>query len=184
MQPMIYLFTGNGKGKTTAAIGSSIRALGNGRKVLFVQFMKDKTITSETKIFERLENITIESFGRRGFYLPKEEIEKKPDLKKYGVRPLEKIDKDLAYEGLNFIKENIKNFELFVLDEICIAIYFGLVNIEDVINILKENSDKDFILTGRNCPQELIDIADLVTEMKEIKHPYQKGIKAKKGLDY
>ncbi|WP_297889034.1 cob(I)yrinic acid a,c-diamide adenosyltransferase [Sulfurihydrogenibium sp.] len=181
---MIYLFTGNGKGKTTAAIGTSLRALGNGEKVLFVMFMKDKTITSETKVLEKLENITIKSFGRRGFYLPKEELEKNPDLKKYGVRPIEEIDVKLAYEGLSFIKGNIKNYDLIVLDEICVAIHFGLVKKEDLINLLKEYPDKDFILTGRNCPQDLIDTADLVTEMKEVKHPYQKGIKAKKGLDY
>lgn len=181
---MIYIFTGNGKGKTTAAIGTAIRALGNNEKVLFIQFMKDKSITSETKILEKLENITVKSFGRRGFYLPKEEIEKNPYLKKYGVRPFEDIDKNLAYKGLEFTEGNLNNFDLIVLDEICIAIYFGLIKKEDVIKLLKENPEKDFILTGRNCPQDLIDIADLVTEMREIKHPYQKGIKAKKGLDY
>ncbi|WP_028949806.1 cob(I)yrinic acid a,c-diamide adenosyltransferase [Sulfurihydrogenibium subterraneum] len=181
---MIYVFTGNGKGKTTAAIGTAIRALGNGEKVLFIQFMKDETITSETKILKKLENFTLKSVGRKGFYLPKEMLLKNPDLVKYGVKPIEEIDKQLAYEGLKFVKENIENNDLIVLDEVCIAIYFGLLKVEDVIDLLKSHSDKDFILTGRNCPQELLDMADLVTEMKEVKHPYQKGIKAKKGLDY
>ncbi|MFN4306304.1 cob(I)yrinic acid a,c-diamide adenosyltransferase [Sulfurihydrogenibium azorense] len=181
---MIYIFTGNGKGKTTAAIGTAIRALGNGEKVLFIQFMKDETITSEAKILRKLENITLKSFGRKGFYLPKDMLEKNPDLVKYGVKPLEEIDKKLAYEGLEFVRENIENSDLIVLDEVCIAIYFGLLKVEDVIDLLKKFPQKDFIITGRNCPQELLDIADLITEMKEVKHPYQKGIKAKKGLDY
>jgi cob(I)alamin adenosyltransferase len=111
-------------------------------------------------------------------------LEKNPDLVKYGVKPLEEIDKKLAYEGLEFVRENIENSDLIVLDEVCIAIYFRLLKVEDVIVLLKKFPHKDFIITGRNCPQELLDIADLITEMKEVKHPYQKGIKAKKGLDY
>lgn len=181
---MIYVFTGNGKGKTTAAIGTAVRALGNKEKVLIVQFLKDKSVTSETVILEKLKGCRIESFGRRGFYLPKDMLDKNPDLRKLSVKPLEKIDRDIAYRGLEFVRENAKHYDLIILDEICVAIFFNLLDVKDIIDVIKHNISKDFIITGRNCPKDIIDISDLTTEMVEIKHPYQKGIKAKKGLDF
>lgn len=181
---MIYIFTGNGKGKTTAAIGTAVRSLGNGKKVLIVQFLKDKSLTSETKILENLKGCKIESFGRRGFYLPEEMLDKNPDLRNLGVKPLENIDREIVYKGIEFVKENIKYFDLIILDEACVAISFNLLSIDEVVSIINQNISKDFIITGRNCPEELIKISDLVTEMVEIKHPYQRDIKAKKGLDF
>lgn len=181
---MIYVFTGNGKGKTTAAIGTAIRALGAGRRVLIVQFLKDKTLTSETKVLQSIDGCKLESFGRRGFYLPKKMLAENPKLREMGVRPLENVDRELAREGLNFVKENIDRFDLIVLDEVCVAIHFGLLDVKDVLELLRRFPTKDFILTGRNCPDELIETSDLTTEMVEVKHPYQKGIKAKKGLDF
>lgn len=181
---MIYIFTGNGKGKTSAAIGTTIRALGNKQKVLFIQFMKDKTLSSENKIFENLENITVKSFGRKGFYLPKKMLDKNPELKNYGVKPLEDIDKNLVQEGFKYILENKNKYDLIILDELCIVIYFKLIKKSEVLNLIKKLKDKDVVITGRNCPKYLIDLADLVTDMVEIKHPYKKGIKAKKGLDF
>lgn len=181
---MIYIFTGNGKGKTSAAIGTAIRALGNNKKVLFIQFMKDKTLSSESKILENLENITVKSFGRKGFYLPKRMLDKDPELKSHGVKPLEDIDKNLVMEGFKFILGNKDKYDLVILDELCVVIFFKLVKKSDVLNLIKNLKDKDIIITGRNCPKYLINLADLVTDMVEIKHPYQKGIKAKKGLDF
>lgn len=181
---MIYIFTGNGKGKTSAAIGTAIRALGNNKKVLFIQFMKDKTLSSESKILENLENITVKSFGRKGFYLPKRMLDKNPELKSHGVKPLEDIDKNLVMEGFKFILGNKDKYDLVILDELCVVIFFKLVKKSDVLNLIKNLKDKDIIITGRNCPKYLINLADLVTDMVEVKHPYQKGIKAKKGLDF
>ncbi|MEJ5172680.1 MAG: cob(I)yrinic acid a,c-diamide adenosyltransferase [Hydrogenothermaceae bacterium] len=180
---MIYVFTGNGKGKTTAAIGTGIRAVGAGKKVLMVQFMKDKTLSSEANVLDKLENFVLKSFGRRGFYLPEKMIEENPELLKNGVRPLEDVDKNLAKEALKFAKDNLRDFDLIILDEICVAIYFNLLDVEEVKDLLS-NEDKHFILTGRNCPKEIIDLSDLTTDMVEVKHPYQKGVKAVKGLDF
>ncbi len=181
LRTMIYVFTGNGKGKTTASIGTGIRAVGAGLKVLMVRFMKEKGISSEDKILDELENFDLFSFGRKGFYLPKEKLEKNPELKKH-FKPFKEIDFERAKEGLLFSYEKSKDYDLIILDEICVAVDLGLLKPDYVIKHI--NKEKDYILTGRNCPKSVIDNADLVTEMKEIKHPFEKGIKAKKGLDY
>ena len=181
---MIYVFTGNGKGKTTAAIGTGIRAVGAGWKVLMVKFMKEKGVSSEDSLLERLENFDLYAFGRKGFYLPKEKLEANPELKKY-FKPFEEIDYKKAKEGFEFALENIKNYNLIILDEICVAMDLGLLDVQTVCENLKKVTDEsNFILTGRNCHREIIELADLVTEMKEIKHPFEKGVKAKKGLDF
>jgi len=184
---MIYVFTGNGKGKTTAAIGTGIRAVGAGLKVLMVQFMKVKELSSEYNILSRIQDFKIESFGRKGFYLPKEELEKRPELEKKGFKPFSEIDYKLAMEGVEFVKNCVfrERYDLFILDEICVALHYGLVSENILKKLLIENREKaDFILTGRYCPDWVIEIADLVTQMKEIKHPFHKGIPARKGIDY
>lgn len=181
---MIYLFTGDGKGKTTAALGTALRAIGASKKVLFVQFLKDSK-SSENESIRKIKDFDIRSFGRSGFFLPKETIKENPDLKKKGVKPFEEKDKDIAEKGLNFFKNNFENYDLFVLDEICCVLHFGLLNKEEFLDLIrKKGSRKDIILTGRDCSDELIGIADLVSEMKNIKHYYQKGQKAKKGIDF
>jgi len=184
---MIYLFTGNGKGKTTAAIGTGIRAVGAGLSVLMVQFMKVKELSSEYRVLEKLERFDVVSFGREGFYLPEEELEKNPQLKEKGFKPFSRIDYQLAEEGIEYVKNAVLNekYNLYILDELCVALYYGLLNENSVKKMLTDSGkDFDFILTGRYAPQWLIDISDLVTEMKDIKHPLNKGMKAKKGLDF
>ncbi|WP_457636376.1 cob(I)yrinic acid a,c-diamide adenosyltransferase [Persephonella sp.] len=184
---MIYVFTGNGKGKTTAAVGTGIRAVGAGLKVLMVQFMKVKELSSEYNVLSKLENFDIESFGRKGFYLPKEELEKRPELEKKGFKPFSDIDFRLAQEGIEFVKNCVfrEKYDLYILDEICVALHYRLVDENILKKLLIEYRGKaDFILTGRYCPDWIIQIADLVTQMKEIKHPFKKGIPAKKGIDY
>ncbi|WP_050777696.1 cob(I)yrinic acid a,c-diamide adenosyltransferase [Hydrogenivirga sp. 128-5-R1-1] len=183
---MIYIFTGNGKGKTTAAIGTGIRAVGAGLKVLMVKFMKEKGVSSEDNILDEIQNFDLYTFGRKGFYLPKKMLEENPELKKH-FKLFEDIDYKFAEEGFNFVKEKVKSkaYDLYILDEICVALNFKLLNIDHVKDFLLKNKEKnDFILTGRNCPESIIVIADLITEMREIKHPFEKGIKAKKGIDY
>ncbi len=181
LRTMIYVFTGNGKGKTTASIGTGIRAVGAGLKVLMVKFMKEKGVSSEDKILEKLENFDLYTFGRKGFYLPKEKLEKNPELKKH-FKPFEDIDYKKAEEGINFSFKKSKDYDLIILDEICVALDLGLLKLEYILERI--NPEKDYILTGRNCHEKIIQIADLVTEMKEIKHPFEKGIKAKKGIDF
>jgi len=184
---MIYIFTGDGKGKTTAAVGTGIRAVGAGLRVLMVQFMKVKELSSEYYVLSKLENFDIQSFGRKGFYLPEEELRKNPELVKKGFKPFTDVDYKLAEEGIELVLNSIRDelHDLYIMDEICVALHYRLIDENRIRKMLIENRDLcDFILTGRYCPEWLFDVADLVTEMKEIKHPFKKGIPAKKGLDY
>lgn len=167
---MIQVYTGNGKGKTTAAFGIAIRALGAGLKVYIGQFCK-KGLYSELKVLKRLKGIKIEQFGRKSF------IKKRP----------RKQDQILAQRGLEKIKKIItkKSYDLIILDEINIALHFGLLKISDLVDIIKVVSkDTEIILTGRYAPSKIIEIADLVSKIEEVKHYYKKGIKARKGIDY
>ena len=168
---MLQIYTGNGKGKTTASLGLGLRAVGAGKKVLLIQFLKDGK-SSEIKVIKKIKNFEVKSFGKKGFVSKDNLIEK---------------DYDLAMQGFNFAKESIKSkkYDLIVLDEINTANYFDLIKTEDLINLIKKIPSKmELILTGRKASKELIQIADLVTEMKEIKHYYIKGIKSRKGIEF
>ena len=165
----IHVYTGNGKGKTTAAFGLALRAHYAGNKVYIGQFVKDMKY-NETKIQEDLTNIKIEQLGKGCF------IEKSPN----------KEDKAAALEALNKCGEILKSgeYDLVVLDEITIAIYFKLFSADHFIEILKNrNSEVEVVITGRYAPAEVIEIADLVTEMKEVKHYYSKGVMAREGIE-
>ena len=167
----IHIYTGNGKGKTTAALGLGLRATGAGLKVYMIQFMKGRRY-SEIDAVEQLQNFTIVQFGRDEF-VSKENPEQ--------------IDVDLAQKGLKHAEEIIKKgeYDLVILDEINVAIDFNLVALKDVLKLVEEKPEKvELVLTGRYAPQELMKNADLVTEMLEIKHPFQKGVLARKGIDY
>ncbi len=165
----IHLYTGNGKGKTTAALGLSLRAVCAGNSVYFGQFVKGMKY-SETKAVEYLPNFEMHQFGRNCFIYnePTEE-----DIK-------------AARDGLDMCKEILSNgeYDIVVLDELNIALHYKLFPVEEVIDML-ENKDShvEVIITGRYAPEGLIKIADLVTEMKEVKHYYQKGVKAREGIE-
>lgn len=168
----IQIYTGNGKGKTTAAIGQAIRAAGSGMKTLIIHFMKNFPY-GEIKALKNLDDwIKVEQFGDDNFVLRK--------------TPPDNSDKASALAAIERAKKAMLNNEvdLVILDEICVTFYFGLLKVEEVLPLLELKPDNiEMILTGRYCPQELIDKADLVTEMKEIKHYYQKGITSRKGID-
>ena len=167
---MIQIYTGNSKGKTTASIGLGLRANGANKKVLLVQFLKDGK-SSEIKIIKKLKNFDVETFGKKGF-LKKDNLTKK--------------DFNLAEQGFNFAQKAIesKKYDLIILDEINIANYFGLVKTDNLISLIKKTPKKiELILTGRNASKKIIQLADLVTEMKEKKHYYKKT-KARKGIEY
>ncbi len=184
---MIYVYTGDGKGKTTAAIGAGIRAVGLNKQVLMVQFMKVKELTSEYKALQNIKNFHIESFGREGFYAPKRYLEENPEAKAFGVKPLSDIDFKLAQDGFDFVLNAVKSqkYHLIILDEICVVLHFELLPLETVANMLKKyKNDIHFILTGRNCPQRILDLSDLITEMKEVKHYFKEGKEAVKGIDF
>ncbi len=165
----IQIYTGNGKGKTTAAIGLAIRAVGANLKVLFVQFVKGQYY-SEHKTLEKLENITIKQFGREGFIHSKPTEE---DIKK-------------AKEGYNFVLDAFKQnlYDVVILDEANIAVFFNLFSEDELIYLMdKKPTNTELIITGRYATQKVIEKADLVTEMKEIKHYYKQNVLARVGIE-
>jgi cob(I)alamin adenosyltransferase len=167
-----HVYTGNGKGKTTAAVGLAVRAAGADLKVFFLQIMKNFPY-SELKSLAALQtNIRIEKTGDDTFVLEK----RFPDEnEKSAVK--EKIEEVKSF----MIK---KKYDVFVLDEICVAAYFKLVDTSDIIDFIDQKPyGVELILTGRYCPEEVISRADLVTEMREVKHYYQQGILSRKGID-
>ena len=170
---LIIVHTGNGKGKTTAALGLAFRAVGNGLKVCMIQFIKGTWKYGELEAAKKFDNFEIIPMGKGFVNLGKEN----PDPE----------DVKAAKEAFNKGKEAIlsNNYDMVILDEINYAISYKLIDVEDVIELLKNKPENvHVVLTGRNAHEKIIDIADLVTEMREIKHPYQKGIKAQKGIEF
>ncbi len=171
-QGFVQIYTGNGKGKSTAAIGQAVRAAGFDLKTYIAQFMKEFPYNELNSLKHLSEWITIEQFGGDEFVY-KKELPGKEELTK-------------ARKGLQSAKEKMLsgNFDLIILDEAIIAIYFKLIETKDIIEFIKAKpEDVELILTGRYCPNELIELADLVTEMKEVKHYYQKGVTSRKGIE-
>jgi cob(I)alamin adenosyltransferase len=167
----IQVYTGNGKGKTTAALGLSMRAVGAGLKIYFCQFLKGQK-SCETIILKKKlsENITISRSGRDSFVLK-----------------AKKSDHERAQICFKKASQAISSgkYDLIVLDEIFHATMLNLISQNELIELLKNKPENvEIILTGRNAPEEIIKIADLVTEMKEIKHYFKKNIKARKGIEF
>jgi cob(I)alamin adenosyltransferase len=172
-QGLVSIFTGDGKGKTTAAVGTVVRAAGHGLRTFIVFFMKGENyVYGEINILSQLPNVTLASFGQKG-WVDKDNI--KPE------------DREKAGLALATAREAMlsDNYDLIVLDEINIAIDFGLIELDEVINFINDKpKNVELILTGRNVDTKLVKMADLVTEMLMIKHPYTRGIKARRGIDY
>lgn len=169
MKGMIQVYTGNGKGKTTAAFGLALRAVGAGKKVYIAQFVKGMEY-SELNILRELKNIKIKQYGLNYF------INGQAD----------EADIKAARAGLEEAAAILKSgqYEIVILDEANIAVYYELFSITELIEIIKNRDPGvEVIVTGRNAAAELIEIADLVTEMKEIKHYYHKGLKARIGIE-
>lgn len=184
---MLYILTGRGKGKTTCALGMGVRAVGAGKKVLLVQFLKTGNSSSENKTIKKIKKFVLKSFGQKHFILPPAELKNQPQLKKLGVKPSSEKDFQLAHKGFNFAKKaaESRKYNLLILDEINLVLHFGLINKKEILDFLKKYQKKlDIVLTGRYCPKEIVKIADLVTEFTEQKHYYEKGKKPKKGIDY
>ncbi|MDD5561318.1 MAG: cob(I)yrinic acid a,c-diamide adenosyltransferase [Candidatus Omnitrophica bacterium] len=166
---MIQVYTGNGKGKTTAALGLALRAAGAGFKVYIAQFVKGYCC-SEHKALKKIKNIKLEQFGRDCF------IRHKP----------KQIDILLAGNGLKKAKAIIacKKYRIIILDEINVALQLKLVNLKDLLDLIGQTpKDIELILTGRYAPKQIIKSADLVSQINEIKHYYKRGFKARKGIE-
>lgn len=165
----IHVYTGDGKGKTTAAFGLALRAAGAGKKVFIGQFVKGMHY-SELDIIPKISNITIRQYGLNCF------IYKDPS----------QHDIDAARAGFFEMKAilNSGEYDLVIMDEANIALYYKLFTFAELREALITRADNvEVVITGRNAPQELIEMADLVTEMKEIKHYYTKGVQARTGIE-
>ncbi len=171
---MIHCYTGNGKGKTSAALGVAFRAAGYGWNTCVIQFVKGDWLSGELEAAKQFPNIDIIPAGK-GFYKILNDKLSKEDHQK------------AAHEALTTIQTRIQSgkYSLIVLDEVNVAVSLGLIPAETILKIIKNTPQGiHFALTGRNAPEEFIEIADLVTEMTEIKHPFNEGVTAKKGLDF
>jgi cob(I)alamin adenosyltransferase len=171
MPGFIHVYTGNGKGKTTAAIGLAIRAAGAGKKVFFAQFIKGKPYSEIGIIKNKIPEITIKQYGLGCFI----------------INSPTQQDIDAARKGLSKVLYVIKSgiYDVIILDEANIATYYNLFSDEELIEvILNKKEEAEIIITGRYASEKLIDKADLVTEMKEVKHYYNKGIEAREGIEY
>ncbi len=169
---LVQVLTGNGRGKTTAALGTVLRAVGQGLHVHIIHFMKGTYPYGEQKALALLPNVTVSRFGKLDFVDP---------------RNIKEEEREEARKALAASKEAIHSgaYDMVVLDEINIASAWGLIPVEEVLELIKTKPEGvELILTGRYADRRLIEAADLVTEMVEIKHPYQKGIKARKGFEY
>ena len=172
---IVIVYTGNGKGKTTASLGVALRAIGHGLRVCMVQFIKGEWHYGELNSIKKLEPDFELIVAGKGFI---------------GI-----IDDDHAFEehvraartALDIVEQKISldTFDIIILDEINYAVHLGVLQLAEVLKILQNRPKHlSLILTGNHACEEIITLADLVTEMKEIKHPYKKGIKAKRGIDF
>ena len=173
---LVQVFWGNGKGKTTSALGTALRAAGNGYSVHLVQFMKNGTgdpeidYPGELKALDKFVNFSFKRFGTGSWVI--------------GKPTLEHIEK--CMEALNYLKSCLGKYDIIIADEILYAVQLGLLTEEAIIELIKSKpKTQELILTGSHKPfQSIFDCSDLVTEIKKIKHPYDSGMMARKGLEY
>jgi len=167
---MIQVYTGNGKGKTTAAFGLALRAAGAGLNVYIGQFAKGGDY-HEIKALRKIDNIKVEQFGRRCF------IKKSP----------KEIDKQMALAGLKRLNEIIaaKKYQLVILDEVNIAVKLKLIPLSGLLELIKQAPKTiELVLTGRYAHPKIIKLADLVSQVGQVKHYYAKGVKARRGIEF
>jgi cob(I)alamin adenosyltransferase len=169
---LVQVYTGDGKGKTSAAFGLALRAIGRGLKVYIIQFIKGGFDYGELYAVKNLPNLKLKAFGHGKFVTQ--------------VPPSER-DVELAKEAFNLATQVVESgkYDVIILDEINVAIHLGLLSPNEVVQLIKiKPKGVELVLTGRDASGEIIENADLVTEMKEIKHPFRKGVKPRKGIEY
>jgi cob(I)alamin adenosyltransferase len=175
-QGLTLIFTGNGKGKTTAAVGLTVRAAGNRMRVFFLQFIKGQWKSGEREVLRSLPGVDLEVTGR-GFTIetlrnPKIPMEDHAAAAAHGWQVAQRLVREGAYD-------------MVVLDEILGAVTAGLVPLDELVDLVRTKpAELHLVLTGRGAPPELIDVADLVSEVQPIKHPFERGIKAQRGIEF
>ena len=166
------VFTGDGKGKTSAALGIALRALGHGLRVCIVYFMKGDFPYGEQKVLSQLQNMTFIKFGQLSFVDPNN---------------IKEEEKEEARKALDTARKAMlsNDYDVVILDEVNVAAAWKLIDLNEVIKLTQEKPEKvELILTGRYADDKLIELADLVTNMTKVKHPYDKGILSREGIDY
>jgi cob(I)alamin adenosyltransferase len=169
---LVQVYTGNGKGKTSAAFGSALRAVGRGLRVYVIQFIKGGFDYGELYVARQIPRLKLTAFGRGKFITE---------------TPPSNRDVQLARKAFEFAKKTVEDgrYDMVVLDEINVVLNLRMISIDEVIQLIKNKPEHvELILTGRNAPKEIIEAADLVTEMREVKHPYAKGVQPRKGIEY
>ncbi|HHU85291.1 MAG TPA: cob(I)yrinic acid a,c-diamide adenosyltransferase [Peptococcaceae bacterium] len=170
---MVHVYTGGGKGKTTAALGLALRVIGHGGKVFMLQFMKGSKNYGELKAADKyLPNLTIVQSGLETFVSKEEPAE---------------VDIRLALEGLALAKKVVAEnyYDLVILDEINVALDFKLIPLKDVLELIKNKPDEmELVLTGRYAPREIIEVGDVVSDVTLVNHPYYHGVEARQGIEF
>jgi cob(I)alamin adenosyltransferase len=168
----MHVYTGTGKGKSSAAFGLALRAWGHGLRVCIVQWIKSTEYSGEFKATSSLRGVVLKQFGAGRFFGKK------------GPSP---EDIALAGEGLDFAAEALSSgeYDLVILDELNVAADLNLVDVQKALQALKGRAEGvEVVVTGRNAPKEFLDMADYITDFKAIKHPYESGVQARKGVEY
>jgi len=169
---LVQVYTGDGKGKTSAAFGLALRAVGRGLKVYIIQFIKGGFDYGELHIVDKIPSLKLAAFGRGKFITE---------------TPPSDEDSKLAREAFELAKKVVKSgeYDVVILDEVSVALNLKMINVDEVIDLIKNKPEHvELILTGRYAPVQIIDAADLVTEMREVKHPYAQGVPPRKGIEF
>jgi len=172
---LVIVLTGGGKGKTSAALGMALRACGHGMKVCIIQFLKGTMYSGERDALRMLGGLVELVCVGEGFCTPRMS------------KALFQKHKQAAQNGLELARRKVQSggFEMVILDEINIAVHLGLIDAEQILELIHgKPPDVHIVLTGRNAPREVIEVADIVTELIEVKHPHRRGGKPQRGIEY
>lgn len=169
---MIHVYTGTGKGKTTAAVGLALRALGWGKKVCLIHFLKGRGVSGEDRILGRLRSCRIVRCGRGCL------------LKRETVRPLDRREAEKGMAEARAVVAG-RRADLLILDELAVALHFGLIPTAEAEKLVRScPKGMELVITGRRCPRSLLRLADYASDVRELDHPYQRGIKGRRGIEY
>ena len=183
---LVHVTTGDGKGKTTSSLGLAVRALGSNLRVYMIQFLKSGTTGELFTIKKHLPGMEIEQFGVDAIKERQQNLDQFRDKGSKFVFNPDEQEKEAANLGFQHAKKiiNSKEYELVILDEINVVLDKGLIPIKEVLDLIENHGNVELYFTGRDAPQEIMDKADYVNIVKSVRHPWPKGIKARKGIEY